>query len=102
MSVALQITVLLLVIQESISTNGSEAQSVCIDRQLCTMRYELQLDFADAFQLNCSFVNNCICWKGVEIAYYEHPPYIFHDRKRNEPIGLLQGKWNDSSYRAES
>lgn len=57
----------------------------------CTIRHELQFDFAFAFQWNCSTVSNCICYKGLSIVYFDFPPYIEFDGKGNTTRGILSG-----------
>ena len=65
----------------------------CVDLEsTCRIRHELQFDFAFAFQWNCTRVFNCICFKGMDIAFYEMPPYIILDSKDQKQKGLLAGE----------
>ena len=64
----------------------------CIDlAQTCITRFELQYDFPFAFELNCSVVPNCLCYKEMSVVYYEFPPYLEIDKRDNKPKGLIPG-----------
>ncbi len=71
-------------------------KEICVDHdhdQNCLVRFELQFDFGFAFESNCgSILSNCVCIKETYLAYYDHPPYIFYDKKTNNTQGLLVGK----------
>ena len=59
--------------------------------ETCAYRHELQYDFSYVFHYNCTVVPNCICYPGMDLEYFECPPYIMYDRKKKRVAGILKG-----------
>ena len=61
--------------------------------ETCAYRHELQFDFSYVFHYNCMVVPNCICYPGMDLEYFEFPPYIMYNSKKKRVTGILQGEF---------
>lgn len=61
--------------------------------ETCAYRHELQFDFSYVFHWNCTVVPNCICHPGIDMEYFEFPPYIMYNSKKKEVAGILKGEF---------
>ncbi len=70
------------------------SQQACKDNTLmCTFRYELQFDFENTFNKNCTDVaKSFICLTRMKLVYYEFEPYVAFDNETQSPNGLIQVK----------